>query len=82
MKMASKMATIEKFNPAQVAYIKPTLCAEASRMGLIPPGINMPPDVQLFVLHLGDGSVIGVTDDWNSAYSAAVQNDLTPLSLH
>lgn len=77
-----RVEVVDKFNPARVAYIKPTLCAEATRMGLIPPGINMPPDVQLYVLHLGDGSIIGVTDDWDSAYSAAVQNDLTPLSLH
>lgn len=70
------------FDPARVAYIKPTPWLEASRQGLIPPGINLPSDVKLYVLHLGDGTVIGVTDDWNSAYSAAVQNDLTPVSLH
>jgi hypothetical protein len=73
---------IDRFDMARIAYIKPTLSAEAFRLGIIPPGINLPPDVKLYVLHLGDGSIIGVTDDWNSAYSAAVENDLTPVSLH
>ncbi|MGB8601489.1 MAG: DUF1150 family protein [Rhizomicrobium sp.] len=67
---------------AKVAYIKRTPSAEAHRLGLLPPGMVLPPDAQLYVLHLGDGTVIGITDDWNSAYGTMVQNDLTPVSLH
>ena len=66
----------------QVAYIKPTGSAEAHRLGLIPPGIELPPGGKIFVLHAADGSVIGVTDDYDTAYGAAVQNEFTPVSLH
>lgn len=67
---------------ARMAYIKLTPGAEALKMGLLPPGMELSPDVQFYVLHLSDGTVIGITDDWNSAYGAMVQNDLTPVSLH
>ena len=66
----------------QVAYIKPTGSAEAHRLGLIPPGIELPPDGKIYVLHAADGSVIGVTEDYNTAYGAAVQNQFRPVSLH
>jgi hypothetical protein len=70
------------FDPTRVAYIKPTPSAEVHRMGLIPPGIELPPDAQMYVLHLGDGTVIGLTGDKESAYGAMVQNELIPVSLH
>jgi hypothetical protein len=66
----------------QVAYIKPTGSAEAHRLGLIPPGIELPPGGKIYVLHAADGSVIGVTDNYETAYGAAVQNQLKPVSLH
>lgn len=69
------------FDP-HIAYIKPTPVAEARRMGILPPGIRVPDNVKLYVLHGSDGRVLGFTDDWNSAYSAALQNELTPLSVH
>jgi len=72
----------EAFEPGRIAYIKPTGSAEAHRLGLIPPGIELPPGVKLYVLHASDGSVLGYTDAYDSAYGAAVQNELTPVSLH
>lgn len=69
------------FDP-HIAYIKPTPAAEARRMGILPPGIRVPDNLKLYVLHASDGRVLGFTDDWDSAYSAAVQNELTPLSVH
>jgi len=66
----------------RIAYIKPTGSAEAHRLGLIPPGIELPPGSKIYVLHAADGSVLGFTDAWESAYGAAVQNELTPVSLH
>jgi hypothetical protein len=66
----------------QVAYIKPTGSAEAHRLGLIPPGIELPPGGKIYVLHAADGSVIGVTEDYDTAYGAAVQNQFRPVSLH
>jgi hypothetical protein len=71
-----------RLDPASVAYIKPTRSAEAHRLGLIPPGIELPPEAVLYVLHLGDGSIIGITGDRDSAYGTMVQNELTPVSLH
>jgi hypothetical protein len=69
------------FGP-RIAYIKPTPAAEARRMGILPPGIRVPDNVKLYVLHASDGRVLGFTDEWDSAYSAAVENELTPLSVH
>lgn len=66
----------------RIAYIKPTGAEEAHRLGIIPPGIELPPGVKLYVLHAIDGSVLGYTDAYASAYGAAVQNDLTPVSVH
>ena len=72
----------ETFEAERIAYIKPTGSAEAHRLGLIPPGIELPPGVKLYVLHASDGRVLGYTDAYDSAYGAAVQNELTPVSLH
>jgi hypothetical protein len=72
----------EAFDPARIAYIKPTMAADARAMGIIPEGIKVPDTTKLYVLHAIDGSVLGFTDDWDSAYGAAVQNDLTPMSVH
>ena len=72
----------QPFDAARLAYIKPTAAAEARRLGIIPPGIEIPDDARLFVLHGVDGRVLGFTDAWESAYGAALQNELTPLSVH
>jgi hypothetical protein len=72
----------QPFNPDRLAYIKPTGADEARRLGIIPPGIEIPDGTKLFVLHGVDGRVLGFTDAWESAYGAALQNDMTPLSVH
>jgi hypothetical protein len=69
-------------NEERFAYIKPMGSAEAHRLGLIPPGIELPPGGKIYVLHSGDGAVIGITDAYETAYGAAVQNEFTPVSLH
>ncbi len=51
-------------------------------MGIIPEGVKVPDSTKLYVLHAIDGTVLGFTDGWDSAYGAAVQNDLTPMSVH
>jgi hypothetical protein len=68
--------------PGRIAYIKPTGSAEAHRLGLIPANIDLPEGVKLYVLHAEDGSVLGFTDGWASAYGAALQNELVPVSVH
>jgi hypothetical protein len=71
------------FEGTRLAYIKPIGLAEAKALGLvIPSEIKLPQDVKLFALHAADGTTLGITDDWNSAYSAAVQNNFVPLSVH
>ena len=70
------------FDAGRIAYIKPTGDEEAHRLGLTPAGITLPPGVKLYVLHAVDGTVLGYTDAYDSAYGAAVQNELTPVSVH
>lgn len=74
--------TPEENNQGRIAYIKPTGSEEAHRLGIIPAGIELPPGMKLYVLHGVDGRVLGYTDAYASAYGAAVQNDLTPVSVH
>jgi len=69
-------------DPTRIAYIKPTLAADARKLGIIPDGIKIPDGVKLYVLHAVDGSVLGFTDAYDSAYGTAIQNDLTPMSVH
>jgi hypothetical protein len=70
------------FDPDKLAYIKPTPAEEARRLGILPPGIKIPDGMKLYVLHASDGRVLGFTDAWESAYGAALQNELTPVSVH
>jgi hypothetical protein len=70
------------FDPSRITYIKPTGLEEAKRLGIVPQGIKLPKETMLYVLHAMDGSVLGFTDAWDSAYGAAVQNELTPVSVH
>ena len=72
-------AELEK---ARIAYIKPTDTAEAHRLGLLPENIDLPAGMKLYVLHAFDGSVLVYTDAYATAYGAAVQNELTPMSVH
>lgn len=73
---------IAAFDPSRIAYIKPTSLKDARKLGIVPDGIKLPESTKLYVLHAVDGSVLGFTDAWDSAYGAAVQNDLTPVSVH
>ncbi len=70
------------FDPSRLAYIKPTGVDEARKLGIIPEGIKLPDGITLYVLHGVDGRVLGFTDAYDSAYGAAVQNELTPVSVH
>jgi len=71
------------FEGARLAYIKPINLEEARAMGLVVPSeIKLPANVKLFALHAADGTTLGITDNWAAAYSAAVQNNFVPLSVH
>src|SRR5580692_6467704 len=52
----------------RIAYIKPTGSEEAHRLGLIPANVELPQGVKLYVLHAEDGSVLGYTDAYASAF--------------
>ena len=67
---------------ARIAYIKPTGSDEAHRLGLLPMNVDLPAGAKLYVLHAFDGQVLGFTDAYDTAYGAAVQNELTPVSVH
>ena len=73
---------LENHGRERIAYIKPTGVAEAKAQGIIPPGIKIPDGVKLYVLHAVDGSVLGFTDAWESAYGTAVQNEFVPVRVH
>ena len=71
------------FEGARLAYIKTIDLDEAKAMGLVVPSeIRLPRNVKLYALHAADGTTLGITDNWGSAYSAAVQNNFVPLSVH
>jgi len=71
------------FEGTRLAYIKTIDLDEARAMGVvIPSEIKLPPGVKLYALHAADGTTLGITDTWASAYTAAVQNNFVPLSVH
>jgi len=71
------------FEGTRLAYIKAIGLEEARAMGLvIPSEIKLPANVKLYALHAADGTTLGITDNWASAYTAAVQNNFVPLSVH
>ncbi len=55
-----------------------TLIAE----GAMPADAMIPKGVKLYAVHLADGRRIAVMDDRERAFAAAVQHDLTPVSVH
>ena len=57
-------------------------CLSETRLGLLPANIELPEGMKLYVLHAEDGSVLGFTDAWASAYGAALQNELVPVAVH
>jgi hypothetical protein len=77
-----KIDDVQEPMSGKIAYIKPTGTVEAHRLGLIPANTELPDGMKLYVVHAEDGSVLGFTDGYESAYGAVVQNELTPVSLH
>lgn len=67
----------------RLAYIKVIGLDQARKMGLVVPSeIQLPADVRLYALHSADGSPLGITDSWEGAWAAALQNDFVPMSVH
>jgi len=80
--MNDNIETEMEMGQGRIAYIKPTGSEEAHRLGLIPAHVELPQGMKLYVLHAEDGTVLGFTDAYASAYGAALQNELTPVSVH
>jgi hypothetical protein len=70
------------FEGSRLAYIKPIGANEARALGIIPSDIQIPDGVKLYAVHMADGRPVAIMDTWASAYGTALQNDLTPVSLH
>ena len=69
------------FEGTRLAYIRTIGLDEARAMGVvIPSEIKLPAGVKLYALHAADGTTLGITDTWASAYTAALQNNFVPLS--
>lgn len=80
--MVTEQELGNELEKARIAYIKPTGSDEAHRLGLLPMNVDLPAGAKLYVLHAFDGQVLGFTDAYDTAYGAAVQNELTPVSVH
>ena len=80
--MVTEQELGNELEKARIAYIKPTGSDEAHRLGLLPMNVDLPAGSKLYVLHAFDGQVLGFTDAYDTAYGAAVQNELTPVSVH
>ena len=78
----SKTETIDDIDVKPVVYVREvspeTLIAE----GAMPPDAVLPHGMKLYAVHLSDGRRIAVMDDRARAFAAALQNDLTPVSVH
>ena len=70
------------FEGVRLAYIKAIGTDEARALGAVPPDIKLLEGLKLYAIHTADGTPIAIMDTWASAYGAAVQNDLIPLSVH
>ena len=71
-----------EFDGSRLAYIKPIGATEARALGIVPSDIKLPDGIKLYAIHSADGTPLAIMETWASAYGAAVQNNLTPLSVH
>ena len=75
-------AEASSFEGSRLAYIKPIGADEARALGVLPSDIKLPEGIRLYAIHTADGVPVAIMDTWASAYGTALQNDLTPLSVH
>jgi len=70
----------EKLGGGQIAYIRPVMSEEASR--LFPQVPELSPGLKLWALLNADGSPILLTDSHAAALAGASQHDLVTVSVH
>ena len=68
----------------ELVYVRPVKAAEI--MGNAPTealeSFDLEPDQTLYAVHRADGARLAVLVDKESAYAAAVANELAPVSVH
>ena len=68
----------------QLVYVRPVKAEDI--LASVPPaarlGAELSPDQILYAVHGADGSRLAVMTDRNSAYAAALANELAPVSVH
>lgn len=69
-----------KFGGGHVAYIKPMLSDDVTR--LFPQAPAIQPGLRLFALLAADGTPIMLTDSRDAALANAWEHELLPMSLH
>ena len=77
---AVSLEALATLGEGHIAYVKQIRSEDVP--GLFPQAPQIAPGLKLFALHAADGTTLGITDNWASAYSAAVQNNFVPLSVH
>ncbi len=65
-----------------LVYVRQVDPAELKAEGMMPFDAVLPDGLKLYAVHLADGRRIAVLDSRESAFAAALQNDLTPVSVH
>jgi len=73
---------IDRLIGRNTAYVREVAVAELKGSGLIPVDVPVPASQKFFALHLADGRRVAVMDDRESAFAAARQHDLEPVSVH
>jgi hypothetical protein len=68
----------------ELVYVRPIKAAEI--MGSAPldalKSFDLEPDQTLYAVHRADGARLAVLIDRESAYAAAVANEMAPVSVH
>jgi hypothetical protein len=65
-----------RFGAPHIVYVRELHPDETATIPGAPAGIK------LFAIHAADGTRVGVMDDRDTAFAAARQNDMEPLSVH
>ncbi len=67
-----------------LVYVRPIRAEEiiASTLAEARRGLDLTPDQILYAVHGADGARLAVLADRDSAYAAALANELAPVSVH
>ncbi|MEM1139912.1 MAG: DUF1150 family protein [Pseudomonadota bacterium] len=67
----------------RTVYIRPVLAADLTEDGVsVGEDQEFEADTLLYAVHAADGTRMAVLTDREAAFVAALQNDMTPVSVH